>query len=204
MVYFEYLIHSLTVYFYSHNLLASSTGDFQKRHMSQCCMRSPVEVDVESEMENIRELYCVLLSCFHTVNYAHLQCVVNLFIQIQYFLELLNLTVWCSAKIKSGWTAIFSKLYGKFKLFIPLSVANFIGICMKLSMNEKYSWLTCIGLEPFCRRATEEPFFVSGTTAWSLMTEFLIDFPNLNQGWLMFFAQLELKHCASLALKLAS
>jgi hypothetical protein len=41
-------------------------------------MRSPVEVDVESEMKNIRELYCMLLSCFLTVNYAHLQCVVNL------------------------------------------------------------------------------------------------------------------------------
>jgi hypothetical protein len=111
--------HSITLYFYSHHLLTSSTGNFFKYHMSQCCMRSPVEVDVESEMENIRQLYCVLLSCFHTVNYAHLQCVVNLVdMRSNKELELLSLTVWCSAKTKSGWTAIFG-LYRSVECFQP-------------------------------------------------------------------------------------
>ena len=58
--------------------------------------------------------------CLHTVDLRKI-CTFSVSLIICTILELLNLTVWCGAKTKSGWTVIFAKSYGNFEIFLPPS-----------------------------------------------------------------------------------
>ena len=56
--------------------------------------------------------------CLHTVDLRKI-CTFSVSLIMCTILELLNLTVWCGAKTKSGWTVIFAKSYGNFEIFLP-------------------------------------------------------------------------------------